>query len=631
MVTATQTPATPVRGEIERWKQLGVATLPGPRGQKGPREPGWPTMQHAEAWALTEAAAARGPINLVVRTGATADGTKWLAAIDLDGKCPCGHDRSDHSVKSRACRHRGEQVCACGRYRGVAPAVALERLLAVLPESVGVNRTGRGFHVVCFVRTPTPNGALPDLSADVFGGLVPHALQVAPSLHPSGHAYEWLQAPGDDLPTVDLAALGLAPSPADVRSVSASQATHGRARRSPAPPSVQQQFIRLMRGFGIEPSGAREEFLRCAWHADDEPSLHIAWDAANFFCFGCGEQGGLRRLSALADATLPPSCSPSPEDWEGIGRGLQLGGNEARAERDRLADALETLGELDRAARVRICREATLDAADADIEAFICPNGDATPAKARMISCDEALCPMCMPWRLAADWRHHWSRRECAVPQHLTLLRLRSTAVSGGLHDGNYVQQTRARFREWQRERHLRGGLYGLTLQREGDVWRAVLLVAVGAGDADRITDGRAFAVEIARSDLDGEQVLRALQESYITEATTWRDTDELAALRGLLKGRRKFQGFGTEFGAAGVRRVGDVEEETQMSKQTDAYPLHRMSGGSGSGSKQRPCCPRCGGRLKAIGRFDPRRMRLAIAADGVTEWQWRDRTGGQR
>ena len=45
-----------LHAELARWKHLGVAALPGPRGQKGPRVAGWPTLPHAACWALTEEA-----------------------------------------------------------------------------------------------------------------------------------------------------------------------------------------------------------------------------------------------------------------------------------------------------------------------------------------------------------------------------------------------------------------------------------------------------------------------------------------------------------------------------------------------------------------------------------------------
>lgn len=618
MVTAIHAPHVAVLAEIDRWKRLGVAVFPGPRGEKGPRERGWPDIPHDQAWCLAREAAAWAPINLVVRTGATADGARYLAAIDLDGKCPCGHDRADHLSDTGACMHvpkHSEAACNCAGYKGVAPEVALRQLLEFLPSGVAISRTARGFHIIFWVARPLPNGTLPAYSADVFGGRDPHALQVAPSLHPTGSIYEWVREPSEDLPTVDLEALGLAPAePIDAPHRSGG----GRGRGTPASQAMQTEFEALMAEVGVLPRSVREEFHRCAWHAESEDSLHVDWQAAVFHCFGCHEQGGLRRLHELVGGALPPSYNPLSEGEGGIGRGLQLGGRDARAERDRLADALDAIGEHDRAQRMRECREANFDATDKELAAFACPNGDATPVKAHLRSCDDPQCPTCMPWRLAADWNHHWTKDGEEPPQHLTLARLRAVDCSIGLDDWRYIRRVRAQFREWQRARGLRGGFYGLTVERDGDCWRAQLLVAVGDGDAAQLRDGRAFSVELLGHDLDSRAILRSWQHSLLNEATAWRDLAELAAFRALIKGRRKFQGFGTAFSAT------TKDEEADEMDQQAAQPLHRMAGGSGKASKQQPCCPRCGERLKRVGRFDPQRMELLVGADGVAEWRWK-------
>ena len=610
-----------VSAEYARWKNLGVATFPGPLGKKGPREPDWPNLPHAAAWALTELAATSALVNLVVRTGPTADGTRWLAAIDLDGKCPCAHDQDAHHDLEGACSHVGntDRACPCQKYDGVPPDTALALLLPLLPPGVAVSRTARGYHIIFWVERPLPNGTLPMYSADVFGGRDPHALQVPPSLHPSGAVYQWVQEPGADLPVVDLEAVGLAPDPTATASARPRLSGTG-GQRTPATADQQAEFETLMAALGVRPRGRIEEFHNCPFHGESEPSLHVDWRAAVFHCFGsnCAEQGGLRRLRELVGDLLPPSCNPSSDPEGGVGRGLQLGGKQVRAERDRLADGLDALGEVVRAERMRGCREATFDAADADLEAYACPNGDAAPVKTRTNSCDDAQCPTCMPWRLGSDWNRHWAKIGLEAPAHLTLVRLTATERSVGLDDWQYTKRARDRFREWQRARGLLGGFYGLTLVREDDSWRAELLVAVGDEDAQKLTGGRAFSVEVLGGDLNGQDILRAWQHAYLNEATAWRDLGELAAFRALIKGRRKFQGFGQAF----ATKVRD-QEEAAMDQEAQ-QPLHRVAGGSGSNAKKPPCCPRCGERLRRIGPFDPSRMEMSVAEDGVPEWRWR-------
>jgi hypothetical protein len=159
-----------------------------------------------------------------------------------------------------------------------------------------------------------------------------------------------------------------------------------------------------------------------------------------------------------------------------------------------------------------------------------------------------------------------------------------------------------------------------VTVVREGDSWRAELLVAVGDADSGALTDGRAFLVELLGEGLDAQSVLRAWQHAYLNEAARWSDLSELAAFRALIKGRRKFQGFGTAFA---TQKVEAQEEEMEEAQDR---PLHRIAGGSGKAEVKPPCCPRCGERLRRLGLFDRTRMEVFIGKDGVAEWRWRAR-----
>ena len=199
--------------EVERWAKLGAAVVHGVYGQKGPWPDNWPRLAHRETWDASRQAVKRGPSNLAVRLGETADG-HHLAHVDLDGKCPCGSDLADHDDEGRCLSEkcRTTNGCTCLTYQGVAPDVGLAKLLALLPEDVCVIKTGRGYRVLFFTSGPIAESVLPEFGADVaaYSG----RLSIIPqSRHPGGQEYVYLRPPGDCLPLVDLEKLGLFPKP----------------------------------------------------------------------------------------------------------------------------------------------------------------------------------------------------------------------------------------------------------------------------------------------------------------------------------------------------------------------------------------------------------------------------------
>lgn len=608
----------PAAREVDRFARLEIAVLPGPIRAKGPRSEGWRSMPVGETWELARAAIARGPTNLLVRSGPTMDPSRFLTVIDLDGKCPCGHNRGDHrdhvpddwDADGLACRARGRDdgACPCVRYAGVDPDEALTILRDVLPAAVAITQTARGYHLLFFTTCAVRAGLLPAYGAEVYGD--GQAMQIPPSVHPSGRAYRWMQEPDGDLPVVDLAAIGLSPEPKR----GASQQPKTSRRRSPsdgtpAPAGVQEEFRRLLESVGVRSAGRADEHHWCPWHADDATrSLHVDWVLAIFWCFGCQAGGGLR---ALRDRLAPPTCNPKSELRSD--QGSQLGGGwpARRAAAQRLADAIEHLGDATRAAKVRGCAtRRAAGPASAEWEAFTCPTGDSAPLRPLTPrSCDDQQCPVCMPQRLAADWRV----RACdTLPDEIAIVRLTAASGSNGLDDAGYPQRVRARFREFRRAHHVRGGFYGLVLHREAAAWRAELLVATA--DPARITAGRNFRAETASTNARPDEFLRALQTAYLTEATSWRSPEELRGLRALTHGRRKFQGFGDQFGE------GPSGEQAVGRQPTRA--LHRVSGGSGVAVRSIPLCPRCGAALVGVGRFDPARMQAVRAFDGLVEWR---------
>lgn len=617
--------ANPVLNEIDYWSRLGVPVLPGVAGEKGAWPKGWPTIPAEETWKRARAVAMR-PMNLAVRLGATADGTRFLAHIDLDGKCPCGGDLSDHQThggrlgacRGERCMRRG---CACELYAGVAPKQALARLLELLPDTPLLIKTRRGYHAYFWSPREYAASVLPQLGADV--AATSRALSVIPpSTHPSGTRYEYLHRPVHDLPLVDLRAIGLEPVSKGHRTgAAAHRPPVTAAQLPPAPSNVQSEFLELFRQAGLYISSRPGDQVHvCPWHADTEASLSIHAEAALFHCFGCGAGGGIARLRALV-GLVPPTCDPLLSYPIASEEGFQLGGDRAVAERDRLAGAFKELGENERADRTAGCREQSWDSPDS-LEVLACPRGDAAPVRRRTNSCDDPLCAVCMPWRLAADWRARWGRREQEPPEHLTLVVLDAVATSRGLDDRAYLRQIRSQFKEWRRARGIDAGFYGLVFERHGLAWRARLLLAIPDEQAPNVADGRAFSARVWRRNASSQELVRSWQQAYLEEASGWTTLEELEALRLMTRGRRKFQGWGDHFD----NKEGQVAEQEADSEMTKKAPLHNIAGGSGGSTKGPHACPRCGENLRVVGLFDPDRMEVFQGHDGVREWRWKSR-----
>ncbi len=110
------------------------------------------------------------------------------------------------------------------------------------------------------------------------------------------------------------------------------------------------------RHLDLEPlRGRRRGLVRCRFHHDPSPSLSVDLDAGVFHCFGCGQQGGIKRFSVLVgeaqaspDNTTPEDEAPSPwliamrlvkrQAWSRPGvRDMYLAADFIRIERRRIA------------------------------------------------------------------------------------------------------------------------------------------------------------------------------------------------------------------------------------------------------------------------------------------------------
>jgi hypothetical protein len=186
---------------------------------------------------------------------------------------------------------------------------ALEHRHGAFPPTPEVRTGGGGMH---FYFT-SPEGPVattilgPGIDVKADGGLV----IVPPSLHVSGHHYEW--EPGADPDALPLAELPvwLHPSGSDRRFAAA---------RAPAPPrstAERAEFGDRWHALGVDIIRGDNYYL-CPFHDDHHPSLHVDAEGCRWYCFGCRRGGGLGRLRRLVAQKVgvrptQPLVSHTPE------------------------------------------------------------------------------------------------------------------------------------------------------------------------------------------------------------------------------------------------------------------------------------------------------------------------------
>ncbi len=60
--------------------------------------------------------------------------------------------------------------------------------------------------------------------------------------------------------------------------------------------------------------GRRRGLVHCRFHNDPSPSLSVDLDAGVFHCFGCGQQGGIKRFAALVGEAHGSPDNPTTEE-----------------------------------------------------------------------------------------------------------------------------------------------------------------------------------------------------------------------------------------------------------------------------------------------------------------------------
>jgi hypothetical protein len=176
---------------------------------------------------------------------------------------------------------------------------ALERRHGPLPPTPEVRTGGGGVHLYfTYPEHPVATtivGPGLDLKAD--GGLV----VVPPSIHASGHPYEWEAGADPD-------ALPLAELPHWLRPTGADPRAARPGGPAPARSTIdRKEFAELWRALGVDVLPG-DRYYRCPFHDDHHPSLHVDAEGCRWYCFGCRRGGGpgrLRRLVAQKVGALP--------------------------------------------------------------------------------------------------------------------------------------------------------------------------------------------------------------------------------------------------------------------------------------------------------------------------------------
>lgn len=192
------------------------------------------------------------------------------------------------------------------RHGGEATLAALEAAHGPVPDTVQSHTGGGGRHLWLAhpVGTVPSRPLAPGVDLKGEGGLVISP----PSTHVSGDRYAW--APGAapwERP--------LAPTPSWVLELArATGEPPTRSERSPGPATDADRAAFADLWAAVEVALVPgEQMVRCPFHADHHPSLHVDADRCVWFCFGCRRGGGIGALRREVERDAPPDrADPLP-------------------------------------------------------------------------------------------------------------------------------------------------------------------------------------------------------------------------------------------------------------------------------------------------------------------------------
>lgn len=187
------------------------------------------------------------------------------------------------------------------RHDGTASLDALAERFGALPATIVSRTGGGGAHLwLAAPGEPVPTAEIaPGVELKAEGGLV----VAPPSLHPSGRRYRWEDGRAPD----EIAAAALPGWVAALAHGVVPDAREPSARApSPRTDAERQAFAGAWRRAGIE-LRAGDRYYLCPFHDDHHPSLHVDSEGCRWYCFGCGRGGGIARLRALLGDPAQPA------------------------------------------------------------------------------------------------------------------------------------------------------------------------------------------------------------------------------------------------------------------------------------------------------------------------------------
>jgi hypothetical protein len=434
--------------------------------------------------------------------------------------------------------------------------------------------------VLFLTRSPIPESVLPELGAEVaaYSGRLSI---IPPSRHPSGAVYTYIRPPADELAVVDIDALGWALQPKDGPSRKPGSTT--RAHREPPPPVDEQQagaFAWLFAGLGLYPgqgaaADSRGEFFLCPWHPDTEPSLHILWVSAIFYCQGCGRSGGLRALRRLVEGDPDALPRKFPNDESGVpfgNRGTNRGAESLVEQVAALADQLPPSALNVTGRQLRECRQYVLTyQCDAGHEfAPRDERGNPTP-----LSCDASagICPRCGTARFLRDAL----QADAQLSERVHVFRLIAQTPGRELFDLGLSGRLTARLKTYRQNHGLTAGstARSLHLDPDGAAFRGHFILAVPCDDAVRVVGDGAFAME-------------DLGACTLSEWHRWQIDEQLSALARLETPEQLDAFYQSMHGQQQFRHFGSWYGERTVDADTGEVTTPKNAGGAGSAKNAR-------------------------------------------
>ncbi len=315
-------------------------------------------------------------------------------------------------------------------------------------------------------------------------------------------------------------------------------------------------------------------------------------------------------LRSAQPFTPPLVPNESPAVVEAV-RHLDARHSLRKEQRDRLADVfdeshVERL--VERAEQIGICMERWIPA--------VCNSCGARPAL--ILTCHDALCPLCFQRRFLNDWQARISEDPRLKDEHFRLVRyVPKEAVSGP----KALKTLRNRFTDSRKYHRVQAGIIGNRCSRAHG---GIMLVALPMECAVPAELG-SFIAEVVSEGVGEREVSSWMLAEYEDEIREAIEAGEQGDLQYVVdwadstKGRKRFSAFGKLYRTPSCSP--DVEGAITGGTETvEVVSLAGFTGGSGHvAPHEKRKCPACGGRITK-GLPYVRRDRV-INEHGYDEW----------